>query len=55
MKKETPTQAFSCSFCEIFINISSQQLPLSLKGTKNCLYCRESTKYDTTVKMKDFR
>ena len=54
MKKETPTKVFSCSFCEMFINFSSQQLPLFMKGTKNCLNCRESSKYDTTVKMKYF-
>ena len=51
MKKENPTKVFSRSFCEMFINFSSQQLPLSMKGTKNCLYCRESSKYGTTVKM----
>ena len=50
MKKETPTQGFFCSFCETFINFSPQRLLLSMKGTKNCLYCRESCKYYTTVK-----
>ena len=48
MKKETPTQVYS--FCEIFINFSSERLLLSMKETtKNCSYCRESCKYDSTV------
>ena len=35
MKKETPTQVYS--FCEIFINFSSERLLLSMKETtKNC-------------------
>ena len=54
MKKETSGQVFSRSFCEIFINISSQELLLSMKGTKNSLHRRECSKYDTTVKMKYF-
>ena len=53
MKKETSTQIFSCSFCEIFIYFSSERLLLSMKGTKNCLYCGESCKYVSTVKKKD--
>ena len=45
--KETPTQVFS--FREIFY-FSSERLLLSMKETtKNCLYCRESCKYDSTV------
>ena len=38
----------------MFLNVSTQQLLLSMEGTKNCLYCRESSKYDTAVK-KDIR
>ena len=52
MKKETSTKVFSCSFCEMLIDFFSQQLSLSMKGTKNCLYCRESSKYDIAVKTK---
>ena len=53
MKNGTPTQVFSCSFCEIFYIFSSKRLLLSMKGTKNCLYCRECCKYDSAVKKKD--
>ena len=35
MKKETPTQVFSCLFCEIFVYFSNERLLLSMKGTKN--------------------
>ena len=42
MKKDTPTKAFSYSFCEMFINFSSQQLPLSMKGTIKIAYIVES-------------
>ena len=52
MKNETPTHGFSCSFCEIlyFIIFSSERLLLSMKGTKNCLFCRGSCKYGSAVK-----
>ena len=52
MKRETPTQVFSSWFYEIFKN-SSGRLLLSMKETKNCLCCRDSCKYDSTVKNKD--
>ena len=52
MKNKTPTHGFSCSFCEIlyFIIFSSERLLLSMKGTKNCLFCRGSCKYGSAVK-----
>ena len=34
----------------MFLNVSTQQLLLSMEGTKNCLYWTESSKYDTAVK-----
>ena len=40
---------------KFFIYFSSKRLLLSMKGTKNCLYCRESCKYDSAVKKKDFK
>ena len=54
MKKETPTQVFCCLFCEIFVYFSNERLLLSMKGTKKLLYCRESGKYDSTLKKKYF-
>ena len=34
-QKETPTEVFSCEYCEIFQNISAQLLPL-LISKKAC-------------------
>ena len=36
---------FSCWFCEILKKFSSDRLLLFMKGTKNCLYCKESCMY----------
>ena len=49
MKKVAPV--FSCYFYEIFKNISGRLL-LSVKGSINYLYRRESCKYDSTFNRK---
>ena len=53
MKKETRLRFLPVHSVKFFIYFSSKRLLLSMKGTKDCLYCRESCKYDSTVKKKD--
>ena len=53
MKKETSAQVFPVHSVNFFIYFSPKRRLLSMKGTKDYLYCRESCKYDSTVKKKD--